>query len=62
MHGKKLLIDYTDKTKIRLHADLFGGRNILPSIGGYQYGAILTNETMHMRFLMTMKLKNAICN
>lgn len=48
------------KFGICLHADLFGGRNTLLSIRGYQYGAIFIDEVTHMRFSIIVKLKNCI--
>lgn len=62
VHSKEPPIDTTDEPGVRLHADLFGGRNILPGVGGYQYGAILMDEATRMRFPMTMKSKDAICD
>ncbi len=62
VRSKEPPIHTTDKPGVRLHSDLFGGRNILPDIGGYRYGEILTDEATCMRFSMTMKSKNAICD
>ena len=61
VHSKEPPIDTTSEPGIRLHADLFGGGNTLPGVGGYQYGAILTDEATRMRFPMTVKSKDAIC-
>lgn len=61
MHSKEPPIDTTDKPGVRIHADLFGGRNKLPGVGGYRYGAILTDEATRMRFPMTIKSKDGIC-
>ena len=62
VHSKESPVDTTDKPGVRLHADLFGGGNTLPGIAGYRYGAILTDEATRMRFPMTMKSKDAICD
>lgn len=62
MHSKKPLIDYMDEPEICLYADLFAERNTLSSIRNYQYGVILTNETMQIRFFIIMKSKNTIYN
>ena len=62
MRSKEPPIHTKDKPGIRLHSDLFGARNTLSGVGGYRYGGILTDETTRMRFSMTMKLKDAICD
>ncbi len=62
VHSKEPPINTTDKPGVRLHADLFGGGNTLPGVGGYRYGGILTDEATRMRFPMTMKSKDAICD
>ena len=61
VHSKKPTIDTTDEPKARIYADLVGGRNTLPRVGGYRYGAILTDEATRMRFPMTIKSKDGIC-
>ena len=62
VYSKKSSIGITKKTGVRLYIDLFGGRNTLLSVGNYRYGAILMNEATRMRFSMTMKSKNVICD
>ena len=62
VHSKEPPVDTTDKPGVRLHADLFAGGNTLLGITGYRYGAILTDEDTWMRFPMTMKSKDAICD
>ena len=61
VHSKEPPIDTTDEPRARIHADLFGGGNTLPGIGGYWYEAILTNKATRIRFTMTIKSKNRIC-
>ena len=62
LHSKEPPIDTTEKLGVRLHADLFGRENTLPGIRGYQYGRILTDEAKRMKFPITMKSKDAICD
>ena len=62
VYSKKSPVDTTDKPEIHLHADLFGGGNTLPGIAGYRFGAIFTDEATWMRFPMTIKSKDAICD
>lgn len=61
MYSKEPLIDKTDKPRIRIHADLFGGGNTLLSVEGYRYGAILIDEATRIRFPITIKSKDEIC-
>ena len=61
VHSKEPPIDTTDEPVVRIYADLFGRGNILPDVGDYQYGAILTDEAIRMRFPMTIKSKDGIC-
>ena len=62
IYNKKLLINILEKPEVCLYADLFGRENILPNIWDYRYRTIVINKAMRMRFLMTMKSKNTICN
>lgn len=61
VHSKEPPIDTTNKAKVRLHADFFGGRNLLLGVWSYKYGAIYTYEATWIKFLTTMKSKDAIC-
>lgn len=61
MHIKEPPIDVSDEAGIRLYANFIGGGNKLPGIGSYRYGALHTHEATRIRFAMTMKSKDAIC-
>ena len=61
VYSKEPAIDTTDKPGACINADLFGGGNTLLGVGGYQYGAILTDEATRMRFCITIKSKDEIC-
>lgn len=62
MHNKNFFIDTTDKPRVCLYANLFNKGNTLPGVENYQYGAILTDKAIRMRFSITIKSKNAICD
>lgn len=61
MYNKELPINTIDKLRVHIYVDLFGSRNILPNIEKYWYKAIFNNEAIHIRFFMTIKSKNGIC-
>ena len=61
VYSKESPIDTTDKPKARIHANLFGGENTLPGVGGYQYEAIFTDEAIRRRFSIIIKSKDGIC-
>ncbi len=44
VYSKEPPIATTNKPGVHLHADLFGGGNTLPGVGGYRYGGVLTDE------------------
>lgn len=60
VYNYKPLIDIINKPKVRLNADLFGRRYLLPGVRGYKYGAIFIYGATLIRFSMTIKLKDAI--
>lgn len=62
IYSKKPFINTTNESRVCLHIDLFSEKNILPSIRGYQYRAIFTDEAMHIKFPIIIKLKDTICN
>lgn len=62
MHSKIPPINTTDESGVYLYADLFSGENILPDIRVYWYRAIFTDKTTQIRFPMTIKLRDAICD
>lgn len=60
LHSKEPPIEIiTDEPGIRLY--FFRGRNTLPGIGSYRYGAILAGDATHMRFPIMANSKDAIC-
>lgn len=61
VHSKKSPIDTINELGICIYINLFDIRNILLGIGGCWYKAIFINETTRMRFLITIKSKNSIC-
>lgn len=61
IHTNERFIDTIDVTRVRIYVDFFNIRNILPDIGDYWYWVILNNEAIYIKFPMTIKLKDKIC-
>ena len=62
VHSKVLPTNKATEPGTRLHADIFGGGNTFPGVGGFHYGAVVIDDATRMRFPITLKTKDGICD